>query len=502
MTANRASVLIALPMALILAGCATVDPHADYETTIERISEATGYETVYRPGEDELVQGQVDSLLNGGLTADEAAQVCLLNNPDLQAMFFDIGMARADVVQAGLLSNPTLGVSLRLPSGGGLANLEAGMAQNIAEIWQIPARRQSAQRQLERTILEVAGAVSELVGRAKTAYFETVAAGQATALAVGDQGIARLLLDAALARQEAGAGSLLHVNLARSELVGADITVQTAQREAYASKIALATLLGLTLSPDQLILLDPLPDPPSWQLTEERLQEQATQHRLDLKAALQSVEAAHAEWELQKRSVFRNLEVGVSFERGERKSSTDLDYLSDTIFNSISNGMLTPPSLKRRKSKHTDFIIGPSIELELPIFDQNQAQIAKAEYKYRQALKTLDGLLRALTQQTRAVSNQATTSWNIVRSYRDHLLPQRQDNLDLSREAYRLGKTSFLAVLEAQRSYLKARREYIGSLFDCARSLIALEQVTGQPLSKILEATPESATRKDGESNP
>ena len=92
MTAKQASVLIAVPIALALAGCATVDPSPDYQTTIERISEATGYETVYRPGEDELVQGQVDSLLTGGLTADEAAQVCLLNNPDLQAMFFDIGM--------------------------------------------------------------------------------------------------------------------------------------------------------------------------------------------------------------------------------------------------------------------------------------------------------------------------------------------------------------------------------------------------------------------------
>ncbi len=502
MIAKRASHVIALTIALALAGCATVDPRTDYQTTIDRISEATGYDTVYRPDEDELVQEQVDSLLSEGLTADEAAQVCLLNNPDLQAMFYDIGMARADVVQAGLLSNPTLGLSLRLPSGGGLANLTADVAQNIAEIWQIPARRRSAERQLDRAILEVAVSVANLVGRAKTAYFETVAAGEAMALAIGNQGIAQLLLDAALARQEAGAGNLLEVNLARSELTGAEITVQTAQREAYASKIALATLLGLTVSPDELDLIEALPDPPSWQLAEERLQDLATQHRLDLKAALQSAEAAHAEWALQKRSVFRNLELGVSLERSQRTPQTDLDFVSDTIFNSISSGRLTPPTLTRRKSKHTNFIIGPSFELELPIFDQNQAQIAKAEYKYRQALKILDGLLRALTQQTRAVSNQATMSWDIVRSYRDRLLPQRQDNLNLSRDAYRLGKTSFLEVLEAQRGYLAARREYIESLFDGARSLIALEQVTGQPLSKILAAPAEPATRKDGESNP
>ena len=56
----------------------------------------------------------------------EAIQVCLLNNPGLQAAFLDIGMARADVVQSGLLSNPSLTALVRFPTGRVFGNRAEG----------------------------------------------------------------------------------------------------------------------------------------------------------------------------------------------------------------------------------------------------------------------------------------------------------------------------------------------------------------------------------------
>ena len=89
-----------------LAGCATVDPRLDYARLGRQVTEATGQERVYQPEDDDLIPGLVEELLREGITAGEAAQICLLNNPTLQAALMDIGMARADVVQSGLLSNP------------------------------------------------------------------------------------------------------------------------------------------------------------------------------------------------------------------------------------------------------------------------------------------------------------------------------------------------------------------------------------------------------------
>jgi cobalt-zinc-cadmium efflux system outer membrane protein len=120
---------------LLLSACATANPQPDYERTAQLITQATGQESVYRPDDAAVVKNTVDELLAGGVTAQEAVQLCLLYNPKLQAAFLNAGVARAEVVQAGLFSNPTIGFSLRFPDGGGPTSFEASLAQNIAELW-------------------------------------------------------------------------------------------------------------------------------------------------------------------------------------------------------------------------------------------------------------------------------------------------------------------------------------------------------------------------------
>src|SRR5687767_9049147 len=44
--------------------------------------------------------------LDDGVTEDEAVAIALWNNPALQAEMTALGLARADVIQAGLLANP------------------------------------------------------------------------------------------------------------------------------------------------------------------------------------------------------------------------------------------------------------------------------------------------------------------------------------------------------------------------------------------------------------
>ena len=114
-----------LPAALLaIVGCAGVDPQPDYERAARYVAEVTGEEHVYLPGgDDEIVTRKVEALLSDGLTADEAVQVALLNNPSLQAAFLSIGLARADVVQSSLLSNPSLTGLIRFPTEGGTRSL-------------------------------------------------------------------------------------------------------------------------------------------------------------------------------------------------------------------------------------------------------------------------------------------------------------------------------------------------------------------------------------------
>ena len=488
-----------------LCGCASVNPRPDYDRTARRVAEATGQEKIYRPGDEAIVESAVAALLDDGLTADEAVQVCLLNNPRLQAAFFNVGMARADVVQSGLLSNPSLGISLRLPSSGGLANVEAGLAQNIADLWQIPLRKGVAER-----ALELAQDASLLAAEAKIAYYRAVAADRGYKITLENLEIVQRLVDVAIARQQAGEGTEIDITLARSELRQTQLALRSAKLAVFEQRSRLATLLGLTISPDRLDLREDLPEPPAWTLSPERLLEIAQARRLDLEAVRQAVETAAANLKLERLLVFPLVELGLELERGERERSSGGKFLGKTARASFGAGELTLPELEPRGRKTTDFIIGPTLGIELPIFDQNQAQIAKAEYALSQAEKVLESLVREITQETRLVHERARTAWDIARFYREQLLPLREANLELARNAYQAGQASFLVVLEAQRTLLAARAGYVRALDDSAASLVAVEQAAGQPIKKILapnEKTPpdsgkptsdQSAATEDG----
>ncbi|QLH35699.1 MAG: hypothetical protein HWD61_05805 [Parachlamydiaceae bacterium] len=68
-----------------------------------------------RKKEEEAIQCFIQELLSQELSVDQAVQIALLNNPKIQAAFEEIGVARADLIQAGLLSNPLFEGIVRFP---------------------------------------------------------------------------------------------------------------------------------------------------------------------------------------------------------------------------------------------------------------------------------------------------------------------------------------------------------------------------------------------------
>ncbi|MGB2985974.1 MAG: TolC family protein [Phycisphaerae bacterium] len=471
-----------------LTGCATVDPRLDYAQLGRQVTEATGQERVYQPEDNYLIPGLVDELLHEGITANEAAQICLLNNPMLQAALMDIGMARADVVQSGLLSNPSLGIALQFPSGGGLANLEAGLAQNIADLWHIPVRKRVAQRSLDRTILETARRAANLAVDAKVAYFKAIGADEQHRIAQENLTVAQSLLDMALTRQQAGAANELDVNLSRSLALEAELSAGSARLAAAEARRTLATLLGITTDGDELTLLDKLPEVPPQSFDLESIIDIASAQRLDIRAARQSLLLAEAGLKEQYRRRFPAVELGVEMERGGRERSHSQDILADTVRASVAKGALTVPEIESRsdQDEHTDFSIGPSLNIELPIFDQNQAGIAKARYAWEQARKTLEALDRAVVQEVRGAVDRTLTAWKLAQIYRDRSIPLAQRNLDLSREAYRAGRASFLSVLEAERFFLDSRSQYVAAATTAATTIPELERTTGATIATLV----------------
>lgn len=474
----------------VVGGCATVNPQHDYRRVAQYVSQATGQERVYQPEDDALVDELVEELARDGISADEAVQISLLNNPSLHAAFMDVGMARADAVQAGLFSNPFVGISARFPDGGGLASIEASVAQNIAELWQIPMRRRAAERSLDAAILDLARTAAAVAADAKASYYAAVGADERLRIARENLLLAKNLLELALARQQAGAANELDVNLSRGIALDSDIEVERARLAAGDARRELATILGLNSEADALDLTDPLPTDSPEIPDSELLVLVAKTWRLDIQAAEQAVAVAQANLEYEHRRIFPVVELGLELERSERTSQGGRDILADTARASIASGGLTAPEIQprseRRRGKGQDVILGPSLGIELPIFDQNQAQIAKAQYALTQARKTLDALDRAVTQKVRGAVDHAMTAWRLMQLYRDRSIPLAQGNLELSREAYRVGRASFLSVLEAQRFFLETRRGYVEASQSAATTIPELERTIGLSFDKIM----------------
>lgn len=488
MPAMKWAPLVSSPVLLLLAGCATVDPRSDYERSSDYIREATGYALILPEEDSSVLAERVSVLKEGGITLDEAVEIALLNNPELHAAWMDIGMAKADLVQAGLLSNPTLGVSLRLPAGGGLANLEAGLAQNIADLWQIPSRKRAASKALDRSILELARRAGMLAADTKKAYYEAAGAVQLHEIRRENVRVAHELLELALARQQAGAAGQLDVNLSRSLTLDAELAEQAARLARSNAMRQLARKLGLIEVAEEIVLQTGIGEPPPAPPSTETLVRFALASRLDLRAARSAAEAAAARLEHEQARVFPNLELGVAMERDARKAQPGRKIVADTARASIANGQLTAPEIQPRSERDQDsgVIIGPSLSMELPIFDQNQAQIARADFAYQQAIRTLDAMERLAIQDVRTAVDEALTAWEIAATYRERSVPLAHSNLELSRQSYQAGQATFLAVLEAERFFLESRARYVEALRAATSAIPDLERTIGAPYETLI----------------
>ena len=66
--------------------------------------------------------------------------MALLGNRTLQALYAELGIAEAELVQAGLLPNPVLNANVRLGLGPSGTGTELGLVQDLIGALQIPAQ--------------------------------------------------------------------------------------------------------------------------------------------------------------------------------------------------------------------------------------------------------------------------------------------------------------------------------------------------------------------------
>lgn len=507
-TTDRRGLMVALfgaGVTLLVTACTTIDPRSDYTRAQEMVKTHVGAGDVYDPSSEQAVEARIHEMLEDGLSVDDATGIAMLNNKGLQSLFQEIGIARADVVQSGLLTNPTFAFGVRFPDGGGRSELTAGLAQQIVDLWQIPVRKRIAESHLEQTVLLLTRRAQVLAAEVRRHYYGLVAIERAVALSREHVALTQKSLDVVQARLDVGEADPLEVNLARGSLLDLRVELARLEGDREVAEIALARSLGLSRSDAPWTLSDALPQPRSLDLDGSEILADALMERLDARAAEFTVQAAEDEFARQCRNVFPSIVLGITGERTERRSVPGRNVLADTARASVAAGQLTAPSIQSRaqryqaRSQFIDALLGATVSMTLPIWDQNQAGIAKARFAVVQREKELEDLHDEIAQAVVGSLSKTRTLSTVATLYEGQVQPNDTANIEGARALYETGQQNILVLLDAQEALIDHQRRYVETLRDYAVAIVALELAVGRPLPDFDKAVENGAT---GENKP
>lgn len=426
---------IAAAAAVALSGCAGISGRASQGAGHHKSADSTG---------------ALRKLLGKRLTADSAARVAILNNRELQATFENAGIAQADLIEAGLLENPVLFGSARLPSRGRGNNLEMSISQNFLDLLMLPLKKKMAAAELERTRREIAQATVELAAETKKAFYSLQADLQ---LQERLKLIARANgagLDFNQRLHDAGNITDLTLLNEQANYSEARVEVTRTESDILAGREKLNRLMGLWGRDTSWNLASELPAIPGQEISTGKLESLALSQRHDLAAS--RYELANLATALRATRTYRYigvLEVGVDVEK-------------DTSGNKLS---------------------GPQASVSLPLFNQSQGKIAKLEAELRQAEKRFEGRAIDARSEVSEARGRLLANRSMALYYQKTLLPERLKILNQTQLQFNAMQTGTLELLMARKNQIDTERKYIEAWRNYWVSRSELELAVGGSLS-------------------
>ena len=145
-------------------------------------------------------------------------------------------------------------------------------------------------------------------------------------------------------------------------------------------------------------------------------------------------------------------------------------------------------------------VTGPSLALQLPIFDTGRASIARLEAEYRRSQRLLEALAVAARSEVREARDLVVAWRDMAQYYRSVMLPQRVQILDLTLRHYNMMLKGAYDLLLAKQSEVATERAYIEAWRDYWIARTELEQAVGgrlpAPRAAGVDSTVPAASEK------
>ena len=433
-----------------LSGCATTRLDRAFDGLRRDLGPRTGAHLYWdrRGAQDREMQDRIRKALGSELSADTAVEIALVRNKSLQATYERLGIAQADLVDAGKAANPRLGAGILFPSRAGVGpSTSFSITESFLDLFLIPLRKRLASQELARETATVGSEVIDLVAQVRSGWYEAVADEQRVAMRTEVRDALQATAELIQEQDKAGNVSEYDVALEIDAYQQARLDLARAERDAFRSREQLVRLLGLWGKEIAIKLPAKLPEIPAADPPLEHLESLAIARRLDLAAARSNV---------------------ALFAEASRLTKT-WRYLGGLDLG-VEGG---------NESLENSRVIGPRAEFVLPIFNQGQGAVARALSELRRAEEELEAKSVDARSEVRLERDRLTRARSSVAYGQKVMIPLRQRIVGLAQQRYNGMYLGVFELVRARQNEIDAVQEYIDASRDYWMARADLERAVG-----------------------
>lgn len=427
-------------------GCVSSSIAAD----VEHVHDMAGVEALPEVADAEVepaTRDDVRRMLQEPVDADAAVRIALLNNRELRASLREVGIARGELIQAGLLPNPVAELEA-VPERN--TQIELRAEYDITRALLSPMRAHAAAPTLEAERYRVAGVAIELGYRVRVAFYRLDAALSRLALA-------RQVLEGFIAGRDAAqamfdAGNLVELDLVNEQaaLERARVTVAQLELDAMLEREHMQQLLGLYGTEGV------------WQLAHQETavaDAAPTQDDIERKAMRASVELS----ELRARLEGLARRAGLASAEGWIPDvALDLHVLDGNPDDHDTTG---DPELRW----------GGGVSVRVPLFDRQQGRVAALEAERDALLERYYGAAIAIRSAVRQARARVQSSHARARQYQAVIVPTLRRVTQQTLLQYNAMQVGVFQVLSAKREELDAQLASLDTLREYQSALAEMD---------------------------
>lgn len=385
-----------------------------------------------------------------GLSLEDLLSLAFANNPAIKELAATTQIAAGYRTQVGLYANPLVGYQAQQLAAAGTEQHIAFVQQQIITGGKLQLNRDVLNEAVLAQLQELETQRLRVATDIKVAFLDCLRMQQQLAAIDQFSVLMKQGVDAADKRMRAGEGS--KIDLLQTQVQLKELELDRKQLKASLDA-KLREIASLTGTPDAVLHgvsgdFGETPNIENWKLAEDGIvalspEYAAAQARIRQASAL-----------VRRHQVQAIPNVGVQFGAG--------------IDNGTDTGMMNL-----------------QVGVPVPIFNNNQGNIAAAHAEYCRAIQEAKRIDSAIRARFAVVSGEYARAAEAVAMYSGELLPAAQETLDLAEASYRAGEQDFIQLLVSRRTYFDTNLAYIAAR---AQLAMAQAQIDGYLLSGALNA--------------